>query len=147
MAYERTASFSNFSSAVAVPTYFDSVVCFSRPWVLTKPKFRLAFVQPSALQGNGNRFSRRNAPKQPTRNTVGKKRVRQEDMDFDYLSANLLPRPDFFNDLNCRVPARWGSSDGYEVSLLPPGHDAWVVGDEPVVVIHISGMANYAKPA
>ena len=44
-------------------------------------------------------------------------------------------------------PARWGSSDGYEVSLLPPGHDAWVVGDEPVVVIDISGMANYAKPA
>ena len=34
-----------------------------------------------------------------------------------------------------------------EVSLLPPGHDAWVVGDEPVVVIDISGMAEYAKRA
>ena len=33
-----------------------------------------------------------------------------------------------------------------EVSLLPPGHDAWVVGDEPVVVIDISGMVEYAKP-
>ena len=32
-----------------------------------------------------------------------------------------------------------------EVSLLPPGHDAWVVGDEPVVVIDISGMVDYAK--
>ena len=32
-----------------------------------------------------------------------------------------------------------------EVSLLPPGHDAWVVGDEPVVVVDISGMVNYAK--
>jgi hypothetical protein len=31
------------------------------------------------------------------------------------------------------------------VSLLPPGHDAWVVGDEPVVVIDISGMADYEK--
>jgi len=31
--------------------------------------------------------------------------------------------------------------------MLPPGHDAWVVGDEPVVVIDISGMVNYAKPA
>jgi hypothetical protein len=30
---------------------------------------------------------------------------------------------------------------------LPPGHDAWVVGDEPVVVIDISGMVNYAKTA
>ena len=33
-----------------------------------------------------------------------------------------------------------------EVSLLPPGHDAWVAGDEPVVVIDISGMGEYAKP-
>jgi len=33
-----------------------------------------------------------------------------------------------------------------EVSLLPPGHDAWVVGSEPVVVIDISGMVEYAKP-
>ena len=32
-------------------------------------------------------------------------------------------------------------------SLLPPGHDGSVVGNEPVVVIHISGMANYAYPA
>ena len=33
-----------------------------------------------------------------------------------------------------------------EVSLLPPGHDAWVVGHDPVVVIDITGMAEYAKP-
>ena len=33
-----------------------------------------------------------------------------------------------------------------QVSLLPPGHDAWVVGDEPVVVVDISGMVDYAKP-
>jgi hypothetical protein len=32
------------------------------------------------------------------------------------------------------------------VSLLPPGHDAWVVGTEPVVVIDITGMGTYAKP-
>jgi len=32
-----------------------------------------------------------------------------------------------------------------EVSLIPPGHDAWVVGNEPVVVIDITGMAGYAK--
>jgi hypothetical protein len=34
-----------------------------------------------------------------------------------------------------------------EVSLLPPGHDAWVVGDEAVVVLDISGMVDYAKKA
>ncbi|MBI5603947.1 MAG: cupin domain-containing protein [Deltaproteobacteria bacterium] len=32
-----------------------------------------------------------------------------------------------------------------EVSLLPPGHDAWVVGDEPVVVVDFQGMVDYAK--
>ena len=38
-----------------------------------------------------------------------------------------------------------GSEDEFgpgEVSLLPPGHDAWVVGDEPVVVIDISGWRS-----
>jgi hypothetical protein len=33
-----------------------------------------------------------------------------------------------------------------DVGVVPSGHDAWVVGDEPVVVIDISGMKEYAKP-
>jgi len=32
-----------------------------------------------------------------------------------------------------------------DVSLTPPGHDAWVVGNEPVVMIDVSGMVDYAK--
>jgi hypothetical protein len=32
-----------------------------------------------------------------------------------------------------------------EVSLVPTGHDAWVVGNEPVVLIDFQGMADYAK--
>jgi len=32
-----------------------------------------------------------------------------------------------------------------DVSLVPPGHDAWVVGNDTVVAIDISGMGNYAK--
>ncbi|MCX7016935.1 MAG: cupin domain-containing protein [Candidatus Sumerlaeota bacterium] len=32
-----------------------------------------------------------------------------------------------------------------DVSMIPPGHDAWVIGDEPVVVLDISGMVDYAK--
>jgi mannose-6-phosphate isomerase-like protein (cupin superfamily) len=32
-----------------------------------------------------------------------------------------------------------------DVAMIPPGHDAWVVGQEPVVVIDISGMRDYAK--
>jgi hypothetical protein len=33
-----------------------------------------------------------------------------------------------------------------EVSLPPLGYNAWVVGNEPVVVIDISGMVEYATP-
>jgi len=32
-----------------------------------------------------------------------------------------------------------------DVSLLPSGHDGWVVGNEPVVVVDFQGMADYAK--
>jgi len=32
-----------------------------------------------------------------------------------------------------------------DVSLLESGHDAWVVGDEPVVVVDFQGMLDYAK--
>ncbi len=32
-----------------------------------------------------------------------------------------------------------------DVSLLPSGHDAWVVGDEAVVVVDFQGMIDYAK--
>jgi hypothetical protein len=34
-----------------------------------------------------------------------------------------------------------------DVSLIPPGHDAWVVGKEPVVIVDLSGMKDYAKAA
>jgi len=29
-----------------------------------------------------------------------------------------------------------------DVSVIPPGHDAWVVGDEPVVALDITGYAG-----
>jgi len=32
-----------------------------------------------------------------------------------------------------------------EVGIIPPGHDAWVVGSEPAIMYDISGMINYAK--
>ena len=31
------------------------------------------------------------------------------------------------------------------VTALPSGHDAWVVGDEPVVLVDWNGATNYAK--
>jgi hypothetical protein len=32
-----------------------------------------------------------------------------------------------------------------DVMMIPPGHDAWVEGNENVVVIDWHGMTNYAK--
>ncbi|MCA2209193.1 cupin domain-containing protein [Nocardia rosealba] len=33
-----------------------------------------------------------------------------------------------------------------DVMVIPPGHDAWVVGDEPCVMLDWQGYADYAKP-
>ncbi len=32
-----------------------------------------------------------------------------------------------------------------DITSLPGGHDAWVVGDEPVMVVDWFGASNYAK--
>ncbi len=32
-----------------------------------------------------------------------------------------------------------------DLFVIPPGHDAWVVGEEPVIVVDFQGMAEYAK--
>jgi hypothetical protein len=34
-----------------------------------------------------------------------------------------------------------------DVSALPSGHDAWVVGDQPAVVVDWCGATNYGKEA
>ncbi len=43
-------------------------------------------------------------------------------------------------------------NDGSEFELgpgdlfyIPPGHDSWVLGDEPYVSIHLLGAADYAR--
>ena len=38
--------------------------------------------------------------------------------------------------------AEFGPGD---LMICPPGHDAWIVGDEPCVVIDWQGFADYAK--
>ena len=32
-----------------------------------------------------------------------------------------------------------------DASLLPSGHDAWVVGDEAAIMVDFQGMIDYAK--
>lgn len=33
-----------------------------------------------------------------------------------------------------------------DVVAIPPGHDAWTVGDEPCVLVDFGEIAEYAKP-
>ena len=37
------------------------------------------------------------------------------------------------------------TSQAGDVINIPPGHDAWVVGNEPAVLIDFQGMVDYAK--
>jgi hypothetical protein len=53
-----------------------------------------------------------------------------------HISGVMRVRMDDGTELDCKAG---------EVSLLPAGHDAWVVGDEPVVVVDFQGMVDYAK--
>lgn len=34
-----------------------------------------------------------------------------------------------------------------DFAMIPPGHDAWVVGNEPCVMFDFGGVQNYAKRA
>jgi hypothetical protein len=53
-----------------------------------------------------------------------------------HVSGVMRVRMDDGTELDCKAG---------DVSLLPSGHDAWVVGDEPVVVVDFQGMVDYAK--
>ncbi len=56
---------------------------------------------------------------------------------FQYhVSGTLMVKMDDGTVLECKPG---------DVSLLPQGHDAWVVGNEPAVVVDFQGMLDYAK--
>src|ERR1700752_237107 len=84
----------DLKSAGGVPNCTGSAGCFSRLWAPTKYKFRLRSPKPSESHGGRSRVRYRNAPKEPTRNTVAKKRACQEDVDSDYLFGDFLQGPE-----------------------------------------------------
>jgi hypothetical protein len=34
-----------------------------------------------------------------------------------------------------------------DLALIGPGHDGWVIGDEPAVILDWAGAGTYAKPS
>jgi hypothetical protein len=56
---------------------------------------------------------------------------------FQYhVAGTLRVRMDDGSEFDCKAG---------DVSHLPPGHDAWVVGNEPVIVVDFQGMIDYAR--
>jgi len=64
--------------------------------------------------------------------------------------TDLCQAPHFLYQISGRMRVVMGDGSEFEsgpgdVAVIPPGHDAWVVGDEAVVVVDWGGAANYAK--
>jgi hypothetical protein len=61
----------------------------------------------------------------------------------------------FVNDLERPIGTHLYGRRMYETMVfwagdffyVPPGHDSWVIGDEPYVSLHIHGSEEYAAPA
>ena len=64
--------------------------------------------------------------------------------------TDLCQAPHFLYQISGRMGVKMADGTEMEsgpgdVAIIPPGHDAWVVGNEPVVVVDWGGAANYAK--
>ena len=55
-----------------------------------------------------------------------------------HVSGTMRIRMDDGTELECKAG---------DAVIVPPGHDAWVVGNEPVIAIDFQGMRDYAKQA
>jgi hypothetical protein len=56
----------------------------------------------------------------------------------------------YFLSGSMTVRAKDGTEVTYgpgDVAMMEPGHDAWVTGDAPCVVLDWAGFATYAQPA
>lgn len=68
------------------------------------------------------------------------------------VGTELCEAPHFQYSISGRIGVRMADGQEFEVgpgevSRLEAGHDAWVIGDEPVVAIDWGGAHNWAKHA
>jgi len=65
--------------------------------------------------------------------------------------TQLCDAPHFQYIVSGRMTLRTEQGDEHSVKAgdvvkIGAGHDAWVVGDEPLVAVDFQGLADYAKP-
>ena len=66
------------------------------------------------------------------------------------VGTELCQAPHFQYVISGRIGARMADGTEFEagpgdVNVLPPGHDGWVIGDEPVVAIDWGGAHVWGK--
>lgn len=109
---------------------------FSKPdMIRTCPKARLELLRLGGATVGRTVFEpgwRWATSVQPILNT---KSCKTPHLQF-HISGVLRVRMDNGSEFDC-LPG--------DVSWLPPGHDAWVVGDEPAVVVELHGMKDCAE--
>ena len=64
--------------------------------------------------------------------------------------TELCEAAHFMYTISGRARIRMGDGSEFDVGpgdvgMVPPGHDAWVVGDEPWVNVDWAGLGEYAK--
>jgi hypothetical protein len=60
----------------------------------------------------------------------------------------LAPHTNYHISGRLRVRMDDGTEEEFgpgDIGIISPGHDAWTVGDEPAVILDITGMVDYAK--
>ena len=64
-----------------------------------------------------------------------------ESCQFEHMAYVLQGRMHIVMDDGREIDAKPG-----DVVAIPPGHDAWTVGDETCIMIDFTGLAKYALP-
>ena len=121
-------------------------VCFSRLWVLRRPKLRLRFAQPSAPHGSRKSVSLEKRAEAAYANTAAKKRAGQEDVDSECLFGNFLQRPAFRSTPRPRNPSSFSAElpDMYKPHVFG-GNSVGVRKEHPFPIKEPEQLLYYAK--
>jgi hypothetical protein len=121
------------STVIPAPNRTGYAVCFSRLWVLTRPRLRLRFAKPLESPRNRNPFRERNARAQLRQNMPDKKQAVQEEVDSDCLFGNCRFQDHQSNGAPAyperKLSIRWDPSSAACLGSAPLSWQAWIVSE------------------